>query len=89
MARSLFILAAFLLAGSIGVFGYQFFYYLIEGNWPAVPIEFAVVSLFGAMPNIHWMSLGRVFNWLGGVPISVAGLVLAYTSYLLSDTLRL
>ena len=88
MARRLFILAAFLLAGSVGVFGYQFFYYLIEGSWPAVPLEFIVVSLFGAMPDIQWAWLGQAMHWLGEVPVTVAGLVLGYTAFLLSDTLR-
>ncbi len=65
MARKLFILATILLAGSVGVFGYQFFDYLIVGSWPAVSMQFIVVSLFGAMPDIQWMLLGRVFQLAG------------------------
>jgi hypothetical protein len=88
MARRLFILAMILLAGSIGVLGYQFFDYLIDGSWPAVPVHFIVASLFGDMPDVHWMSINHVLSWLGEVPVSVAGMILAYMTFLLSDTLR-
>lgn len=88
MARRFFILAMILLAGSIGVLGYQFFDYLIDGSWPAVPIHFILVSLFGNMPDIRWTSLDHVLSWLGEVPVSVAGMILAYMVFLLSDTLR-
>lgn len=88
MARKLFILAIFLMAGSIGVLGYQVGAYLIEGGWPAVSLQFIWVTLFGPIPNTQWMSLGRVWGWFGAVPVTVAGVVAAYALFLISDTLR-
>lgn len=83
MARKLFVLAIFLVAGSIGVVGFQVFYYLIGGTWRAVPLQ-----VFGVLPGAQWLPSGPLWRWLGGVPVSLAGLVLGYLVFLVSDTLR-
>ena len=88
MARKLFILAIFLMACSIGVLGYQVWYFLLQGNWPAVPLQAVWVPLFGPVPNTQWMALGRIWGWFAGVPTAAAGIAAAYAAFLLSDTLR-
>lgn len=80
MARKWFLLGLFLLAASVGVVGFQVLYYLIVGNWPAVSI--ALVS--GTLLDGH----APGWRWLGVVPVSIAGGILAYLAFLLSDTLR-
>jgi hypothetical protein len=76
------------MAGSIGVFGYQIWYYLLDGSWPVVPLKLVWTALFGEIPDTRWLGLGHVWNWLGGVPVIAAGVIAAYASFLLSDTLR-
>jgi hypothetical protein len=88
MARKLYILAIFLVAIAIGVFGFQALHYWIAGSWPTVPVRLVWEALFGPMPDTQWMSLGRIWNWLGDLPIVAAGAALAYASFLASDTLR-
>ena len=83
MARKLFVLAVFLVAGSIGVVGFQVLDYLIGGTWPAVPLQ-----VFGVLPGAQWLPSGPVWRWLGGVPVSLAGMIVGYFVFLASDTLR-
>jgi hypothetical protein len=88
MARKLFTLAVFLMAGSIGVIGYQIGYFLLRGSWPHVVLQAMWVPLFGPIPDTQWLELGRVWNWVGDLPIAAAGIAAAYTAFLISDTLR-
>jgi hypothetical protein len=90
MPRKLFVLAILLLAVTIGVFGFQTLQYLKVGEWPSVSIEFVWESLFGTMSNAaRWLPLSAVWHWLGGLPVTVAGLVVSYLVFLASDLLRL
>lgn len=90
MARKLFVFAILLLACSIGVFGFQILQYLRAGDWPGVSVEFVWETLFGTMPWLaRWLPFAAVWHWLGGVPITVAGLAAAYLAFLASDILRL
>lgn len=90
MARKLFVLAILLLAGSIGVVGFQTLQYLRVGDWPGVSVGFVWDALFGAMPGIaRWLPFDGAWHWLGGVPVAVAGLAASYLAFLASDILRL
>lgn len=90
MARRLFVLAVLLLAGSIGVLGFQFLRYLQIGDWPSVSVEFVWQALFGGMPGVaRWLPFDGVWHWLGGLPVAVAGAAASYLAFLASDILRL
>jgi hypothetical protein len=88
MARKFFILAIFLMAGSAGVLGYQVGNYLIVETWPAVPLHILWTTFFGVMSESQRMPLGWVWARLGAVPLMVAGIVVAFVCFLISDTLR-
>ncbi|MBS0559852.1 MAG: hypothetical protein JSR21_07340 [Proteobacteria bacterium] len=88
MSRRLYVLAFLLTGAAIGVLGFQVFNYWITGNWAMVPFHTLWEPFFGRVPDYHWMSLGRVFNWVGAVPMAAAMIVLAYLVFLASDTLR-
>jgi hypothetical protein len=88
MARKLFVLALFLLAATIGVLGFQVFYYLKVGTWQSVPVQEVWDTLFGTLPIAQWAPLHGVWHWLGGLPVTVAGITAAYLVFLASDTLR-
>ncbi len=88
MARKLFVLAIFLTAASIGVLGFQLFSYLKSGAWPVVPMGYVWDQLFGSTALARWLPLPRVWEWLGGVPVTIAGITAAYLVLLASDTLR-
>jgi hypothetical protein len=88
MARKLLVLATILLAASVGVLGFQIVDYWIDGSWPPVSLHFVWNAMFGPFQNSDWLSLGLVWNALGTVPVVAAGMLIAYGTYLLSDTLR-
>jgi hypothetical protein len=89
MARKLYVLAILLLAGSIGVLGFQSLRYLDDGLWPSVSVAFVWDSLFGPTPwATNWLPLGQFWHWIGGWPITVAGICAAYLAFLASDILR-
>ena len=88
MARKLFVLAVLLVAGSIGVLGYQVLDYWLEGGWPPVPLQSVWDSAFAALPGARFLPGGDIWRWLGGVPVSAAGIVAAYVAFLASDSLR-
>ena len=89
MARKLFVLAMLLTACAVGVFGYQIGYFWIIGHWPAVPVRVVWLALFAPDSGSGAAASDRVAGWVGGVPISLALLVLAYVAYVISDQLRL
>ncbi len=89
MARKLFVLAILLLAITLGVLGFQTLQYLKVGDWPSVSVAFVWDSLFGATPGLtHWLPFNRVWHWLGGLPVTLAGVATAYLAFLASDLLR-
>jgi hypothetical protein len=88
MARKLFVLALFLLAGSVGVLGFQALYLWRIGSWPSVPVAFVWDSLLGTSSVGQWLPFHQAGRWLGGLPVTAAGIVLAYLVFLASDTLR-
>lgn len=86
MARKLFILAIFLLACSIGVFGFQILQYLRVGDWQGVSVQFVLRALFGP---VSWLPFDPAWGWVADIPVTVAGIAAAYLAFLASDTLRL
>ena len=88
MARKLFVLALLLLAGSIGVLGFQVLYFVRVGAWQSVPIGDVWNSLFGKISMAQWLPFQSAWQWLGGVPVTVVGVTAAYLVFLASDTLR-
>ena len=89
MARKLFVLGILLLAASIGVLGFQVLQYLKVGDWPSVSVVFVWGSVFGAMPGVaRWLPFETVWDWLGGLPVTVAGVAASYLAFLASDILR-
>jgi hypothetical protein len=89
MARKLFVVGILLLAASLGVLGLQFLQYLKVGDWPSVSLEFVWESVFGAMPAVaRWLPFETVWRWLGGLPVTAAGVAASYLAFLASDILR-
>jgi hypothetical protein len=88
MARKLFVLGILLLAASLGVLGFQFLQYLKIGDWPSVSVAFVLDSVFGAMPVARWLPFETVWRWLGGLPVTAAGVAASYLAFLASDILR-
>jgi hypothetical protein len=81
MTRALFVLGLLLMAGGVGVLGYQLATFWIMGDWPAVPVRF-VWSVLVRAGEARWG------GWVGSVPVSVALLASAYLALLASDQLR-
>jgi hypothetical protein len=88
VARKLFLLAILLAAGSVGVFGFQLISYLKSGEWPIVPLVYVWDHLVGQVALARWLPFHGAWEWLGGVPVTIAGVALAYLVFLASDTLR-
>jgi hypothetical protein len=89
VARRLFVLGILLLAASIGVLGFQTLQYLKIGDWPSVSIEFVWESLFGTMSGVaRWFPFSGIWQWLGGLPVTVAGLAASYLSVVIAFCTR-
>ena len=100
MARTAFIAGIWVLAASLGVLGYQVLTLYFYRDWPAVSLGYAWQAfadlwhdVFGGLFQLPQTtepgSLGaRSLAWLAGQPLTLAGILLAYALFLLSDTLR-
>ena len=82
MARTTFVLAVWLLAGSVGVLGYQALTLYFYDNWPAVSLAAAWDALGG---SLLWEPGGR---WPMEMPLVLLGVVFSYVMFFVSDLLR-
>jgi hypothetical protein len=96
MARATFVLGIWVLAASLGILGYQGLTLYFYHDWPAVSLAFGWQTFFnnfwwpffGDIGKIHSGYLLDVLSWLGTVPLVLAGVILSYALFLISDSLR-
>ncbi|MGA7383182.1 MAG: hypothetical protein WBW81_00310 [Methylocella sp.] len=88
MARTAFILGIWVLAASLGILGYQGLTFYFYQQWPPVSLGFGWRLIFGDVQLIPYRSLLDALNWLGKAPLVLAGVILSYALFLLSDGLR-
>ena len=91
MARAAFVLGIWILAAALGVVGYQVLTLYFYEQWPSVSLDTGWQDVLGTWQmlwNISARDTPDALGWFGRVPLVLAGIVLSYLLFLLSDSLR-
>jgi len=95
MARAAYIAAIWILAISLGILGYQGLTLFFYESWPPVSLGygwdevlFCWHAVFGSFMQPHFPDLPDGLGWVARTPLVLAGIVLSYVLFLLSDSLR-
>jgi hypothetical protein len=88
MARKTFVVGIFVMAGALGVLGYQCLTYYFYGAWPAVSVAYVWGELFGAWPTLGWHWINGLFQWIGRLSFVAFCIATSYVILMLSDAMR-